>query len=113
MANGFESGGVGPIRPEEVAEKKREIIPKEVFETVNRLILENLSPRGKYATVLQDDIVEGLEAAGLDRDDIFDKGWLDIELAYEAVGWKVTYDKPGYNETGRAFFRFETKIPSE
>jgi hypothetical protein len=37
---------------------------------------------------------------------IFEKGLLDVETVYERAGWKVTYDKPAYNETYPATFRF-------
>lgn len=39
----------------------------------------------------------------------FDQGWMDFEPIYEAQGWKVQYDKPGWDETYDAFFEFKEK----
>ena len=41
-----------------------------------------------------------------DRNKIITNGWLDIEDYYANYGWNVYYDKPAYNESGRAFFKF-------
>jgi hypothetical protein len=40
------------------------------------------------------------------RDDVYDKGWLNIEPVYAEFGWVVEYDKPGYNESYDATFEF-------
>ena len=44
---------------------------------------------------------------GLNRNEIFNKGWLNIEEVYRSAGWKVNYDKPAYNESYDAYFTFE------
>lgn len=44
---------------------------------------------------------------------IFDENWLDIELIYEQFGWKVKYDKPGWDEDYDPFFEFSKKKEKE
>jgi len=44
---------------------------------------------------------------GLNRAEIFDKGWLNVEEVYRAAGWAVEYDKPGFNESYSATFTFK------
>jgi hypothetical protein len=62
-------------------------------------------------TIKQEDIIQEILKAkpDLDRQAIFDNDYLDFEAAYEAKGWRVTYDKPGYNETYPASFLFVGK----
>ena len=45
-------------------------------------------------------------AKALKRKEIYDKNWLDVEDVYESAGWKVEYDKPGYNENYEPTFTF-------
>jgi len=96
-----------PISPEELSQVKRETMPPEVFETFNRLLGE-IALNG-YATVYLDDVVEGLIERGLDKEEIFRKGWLNIESLYGEHGWEVRYDQPGYNESGRGYYTFRAK----
>jgi hypothetical protein len=93
-----------PITPHGVLRKKGGAIPSIVYEVFNELITSNFD--GKSATVYQDDVVFELARRGETRGEIFNKRWLDIEEEYRAVGWSVEYEKPAYNESGRAFFTF-------
>jgi hypothetical protein len=43
------------------------------------------------------------------QSEVYAKGWLNFEAIYEEAGWKVVYDKPGYNETYDANFTFTKK----
>ncbi len=95
---------VQPIRPSEIASEKATTAPDAVLRAFNALITENYSNSG--AKILQKDVVGRLIAAGLDRAEIFRRGWLDVEDIYREAGWKVKYDKPGYNETYDAYFVF-------
>src|ERR1700692_3611370 len=99
---------VKPITPDEVVPLKESLIPDEVFEAFNELIAENFS--GGSATIRQSDIVaratDKIKAKG---GLIFDYKWLDIEDIYRKAGWKVSYDKPGYNESYPAIFEFSRK----
>lgn len=93
-----------PISPNEVAAVQQEATPAAVFDTVNRLIAANMN--GKTARVKQKQVVTALENQGFSRSTIFDKGWLNFEEAYQNVGWKVSYDKPGYSESYDAYWIF-------
>lgn len=99
------SGAVQPIRPDQVTEAKLHQVPDVVLEVFNDLIAERGAGKSVFK-VYQDEIVARLEARDLKRRDIFASHWLDVEPIYRDAGWKVTYDKPGYNETGRAYFEF-------
>jgi hypothetical protein len=46
---------------------------------------------------------------GVSRQEVFDNQWLDIEDIYREAGWKVSYDKPAYNETYKAYFTFSRR----
>ena len=95
-----------PISPSEVVEQKAEHIPDEVFAVWDRMIAANW--KNHCSVVMQSDIVEALIplTGHHTRIEVFDKGWLDIEDIYRAVGWNVTYDKPAYNESYPASFTF-------
>jgi hypothetical protein len=100
----------GPITPDEVVDlKRRSAIPGMVFDAFNELIAKHWN--GHAATVKQDEIVELIlkkysHSTSVTRRSVFADHWLDIETVYEAAGWKVVYDKPGYNESGASFFEF-------
>ena len=97
-----------PIRPSDVAAPKEATFPPEVIEVFNDLIAKNYS--GGSATVRQKDAVAEIETRmGVDKRRIFAEGWLNVEEVYRAQGWKVEYDKPGYNESYDAFFVFRGK----
>lgn len=99
---------IKPITPSEVVEQKKKDLPPEVIETWNKLIAEKFS--GSSARVLQKDAVSALTIALLVPSSvIFDKGYLDVEPIYRDAGWKVEYDKPGYNESYEAFYIFQKK----
>ena len=96
---------VGPIKPSEVSAKKIESLPAKVFQVFNRLIGESWN--GYSATVMQGVAADMVaEALRLTRGEVFDRHLLDVEDAYREAGWYVEYDKPGYNESYEASFRF-------
>lgn len=96
---------VRPITPSEVGREQAKNVPDAVIEVFNRLIAQNYV--NGSATIKQGDVVALLLAKGFDRHEIFDKDWLSIEEAYRSAGWQVSYDKPGYNETYPATFKFK------
>ena len=61
------------------------------------------------ATVKQDDVVALMVQKGLDRQEIFDKGWLNVEDIYRKAGWRVVFDKPGFRDTYPATYEFKRK----
>ena len=93
-----------PIRPEDVVTHKQVGIPPGVFSVFNDLIAENY--KNGRAQILQGSVVERLVGVGFVRDEIFRRGWLDVEAIYREAGWFVDYDKPGYNETYEPFWVF-------
>lgn len=97
----------GPIRPKDVTARKAAQIPEEVFEVFNELIARDWN--GYAATVRQDEVVRLLVERGIDRARVFSEHMLDVEQAYRAVGWAVSYDRPAYNEEYPATFNFRKK----
>lgn len=94
-----------PLTPDEVIDAKMAAIPPEVFDVVNQLIADRWD--GFEAILYQDEIVERLVTVlKLPSKTIFDRHLLDFEGIYRNAGWGVVYDKPAYNESYRAFFRF-------
>lgn len=108
-----------PIRPDQVGALKAQLFPAYVFDGFNELIAQNFV--GKSATIKQQDVIENILAkanAGLSSDEIdggagltlaelYKRGYLNVEEAYRAQGWKVEYDKPAYNESYPATFTFK------
>ena len=93
----------GPIKPSEV--DKTKTIPEAVFEVFNHLIIEHWN--GNEAVLSQEEVVaRAAKALGCERHVLFSRHYLDVEDAYRKVGWDVSYDKPGYSETGPAIFTF-------
>lgn len=102
------------ITPGQVVDAKENQIPDEVFAAFDELIAKNFNQG--YATVMQNQVLllalKKLKAAGhrrMTRDLIFENHWLDVETIYRKRGWVVEYDKPGYNETYEASFKFKKK----
>ncbi len=103
-----------PITPQEAGVKKIDGIDPLMIQAINELIVEKL--QGKYAIILQIKIVErylrlkNIEDIGENRRKLVDdRHQLDFEPIFEKAGWKVTYDKPGFNESYSASFKFESK----
>lgn len=101
---------VNPISPKDVGSAKATIFPKCVFEAVNELIATHYTNGRAHFT--QDDVIDKIQHySGYDigRKEIFDNGYLNFEEVYREQGWKVEYDKPGYNESYKANFTFKAK----
>lgn len=105
---------VKPITPKEAGTAFREALPDAVIEEWNAAISEAGSHDWDYRVIRQDDIAERLaKRMGVALEVVFAKRWLDVEPLYEAVGWTVVYDRPGFNETYPATFKFtpRTRTP--
>lgn len=98
---------VRPIKPSEVAAEKAKVFPDAVFESFNEIIAQ--ASTGGSVTIKQADVVELMVKKGLKEEEIQRSGWLNIEEAYRAAGWKVEYDKPAYNESYPATFTFSPR----
>ena len=99
---------IKPITPDEIKHE----IPDFIIEAVNTLIKKKWD--GKEAIINQNDILAIVSSNdGYDdkpsRRTIFENNWLDFEDLYREVGWKVEYDKPAYNESYDAYFKFTKK----
>jgi len=97
---------IEPIKPSDVDIE----IPDLVIEIVNEFIKKEWD--GEQSRILQTDIVNEIIARYPGMEDItsetvFKNHWLDFEDVYRQVGWKVEYDKPGFNEFYEPFFIFE------
>ena len=100
-----------PITPEEVTPEKLKDLPPVVIDTFNQLIARHYE--NGTATVYQDEVLGQLNKQGLLSTEIFANEWLNVEDIYRHVGWEVDYEKPGYNESGQAFFTFKRKSKLE
>ena len=107
---------VRPFTPDEALAAKVHVIPPFVVEAVNMLLAKHFD--GKSARVEQREIIKlAVEIGehnetlppGTTAETFFSEKWLDFEKLYEKSGWKVRYDKPGWDETYSPFFVFEKK----
>lgn len=99
---------IKPITPDEIKHE----IPDFIIEAVNTLLKKKWD--GKKAIIEQNDILAIVSNNDEDSDKpsrqtIFENNWLDFEDLYRKVGWKVEYDKPAYNESYDAYFKFTKK----
>jgi hypothetical protein len=104
---------VKPINVNEIDQLKKEYllrkaheIPKEIIKIFNDLILEDFA--GGSAKVSQPVVIERIvQVMKIPRNDIFSNGWLDVEPVFKEAGWKVSYNKPAYNESYDASWIFK------
>jgi hypothetical protein len=101
---------IKPISPDDIVDNLENIIPSVVIQAVNSLLKDNYRGTGSV-TIKQDEIINkiiGLDGS-LTRQVIFEKKYLDFEELYTKNGWVVIYDKPAYNESYDAYFKFNKK----
>lgn len=99
-----------PIRPEEVKKYKVEVFPREVFETINELIISRYVDNGTRIIIKQKEITKLLcEKLVIERNEVFDKGYLNFEEVCRASGWDVKYFRPDYTENWDSYFEFRAK----
>ena len=92
--------------PQEAASQHAANVPDFVIAAVNKLLAAKFTGRGSV-TLLQKDIVAEITGSrDISSNALYDNHWLDFEPAFEKSGWKVVYDKPGYNESYEANFTF-------
>lgn len=98
-----------PITPQEL-EKFDSVIPDEVFDVVNSILLEKRQFGGESLSrimILQEDVVKKLvQDHNFARQDIYAKHMLDFEPHYRKAGWNVVFDRPGYCESYAAYWVF-------
>ena len=102
---------IKPFSPQEALAAKE--VPDAVFTEVNKLLVERIgNSRYVYFTLkeLTDRILAHFpDAAKEIREKMITERWLDFESLYQAQGWEVEYDRPGYNESYEANFKFTAK----
>jgi hypothetical protein len=98
---------VRPISPCYLKDKLPPI-PNEVISAFNELIIMNyckgVARVNREAAIRM--IIKKLFPMEMIRDKIFIHGWLNIESYFRKSGWKVSYDRPGYNENYDPVFIF-------
>jgi len=94
-----------PITPDEAIRSHHRSIPVEIIEIFNGMISEKISGSGR-AVIYLDEVSKRCVDAGIDKQEAMDKKWFDVEPMFREAGWKVEYDQPGYNESGRAHYVF-------
>jgi hypothetical protein len=117
---------ITPIKPSDLSSQKQKLIPEFVIESFNEIVAKCWN--GHYSEFKQNEVIkimilksEGWEGrkeidemhasrqeAEL-RQLFFEQHFLDIEPIFESVGWNVEYDKPAWNETYEATFKFTKK----
>ncbi len=98
---------IAPINAKDARGMQGNNIPDAVIEAFNELILKNL--HNHTAIVKQKDVVALIVKKGIRREDIFENHWLDVEGLFAEYGWKVKYDKPGWDESYDPFFIFDSR----
>ncbi len=95
-----------PVSPREARESKNQLIPEAVIQAFNKLLCNNFD---NEIIVFQDQVIEEIQTINpqISREILFKNHWLDIEDVYRANGWTVVYDKPGYNESYKAYWTFK------
>lgn len=102
---------VKPFSPQEAREALKKNLPDYVIEAVNQLLAEKIGS-SSYITLMQDevlDLIMELSNGEVTRDEVIKRHYLDFEGVYRDAGWKVTYDRPAYNEHYKASFKFSVK----
>lgn len=100
---------IKPITPEDAANGLGAIFPEYVITAINGLLARNVRRFTQNQAISA--IISAADAQGIEltREEIFKQKLLDFEPIYRGAGWKVLFDKPGYNESYEANFTFEKK----
>lgn len=96
-----------PLTPSEAKKRLGEAIPEGVIEAVNELLLKELRSDSLYATLLIGEVCTAIRAK-MQVTKIPDF-WLDFEPVFRRAGWKVEYDRPGYNESYEGNWKFSKR----
>lgn len=98
-----------PLAPWDINGMMGEIIPDVIIESVNNLLKKKY--RGRAVKLTQDEIIKEIQRLDINikREKIFEESWMDFEILFEKNGWKVIYDKPGFNESYPANYTFTPK----
>ena len=105
---------VKAFSPADARKHKVQVIPAEILEATNELISTRYTPGNPISITLAEIVKLAKEKMVKNNnpqaeENFFTNHWLDIESVYEDAGWKVYFDKPGYNESYSAYFKFSEK----
>ena len=95
--------------PAEVRAQKINFIPPEIIEAINELLAQRWNGRSASfgLTELKQNVGHKFRTNGSPNlGKQYADGWLDFEPIFEDKGWKVTWDSPGYNESGETRWEF-------
>ena len=102
-----------PITPQEAKEFYNDNFPSFVIEAVNSLIRTNYRPTSQSfnlkVSVVKSAIVNAVSNYNDEHGSsiMFQDYYLDFENIYKRFGWKVSFDRAGYNESYESFYTFE------
>lgn len=97
---------VQAISKEQVQEQiDHRVFPDFVIQAFNECIAESKTRHSNEVT--QDAVVERIMKLGsIERAAVFSNNFLDVEEFYRRAGWKVSFYKPAYYESTKAYFTF-------
>lgn len=102
---------VKPMSPDEITDTKEDLIPDEVIESFNEMIVEKWD--GTKSFFRQKEIVSKIKKKmGLHSSSkkIFENNWLDVEKIYEELGWVVRYESPDRGTSSfEEYFKFSKR----
>ena len=100
---------VKPITPAQIEKARKDMIPDEVIEAVNELMIDGWDSASYHTYIRQEELIELVIEKmknTVARADLFNNHWLDIERVFVEYGWKITYDSGD-----PASFSFDAKKP--
>jgi len=102
-----------PITPSEAKRLMVTNVPPYVIKVLNEMLAEETGPRGKvHVTLYMEDIAARVRAATGMEGRLESNCW-NFEPIFEKAGWKVSCDRPGYNESYDTNWTFSEKRFSE
>jgi hypothetical protein len=98
-----------PITPAQARELHGASIPDAVIKAVNELLVARFGVSLSALVLDLGDVVTAAIAIdpSLTAEALYKNHWLDIEPTFRRAGWKVRFEKPGFNESGSQCFIFE------
>lgn len=103
---------VKPFSPGDATASVSSLLPDEVISAVNRLLSQKFDGRNSVE-FYQHEVIKAIKhefmlsrEQKVTRAEIFENQWLDFEPVFRKSGWRVYYDKPGYNESYEPTFTF-------
>lgn len=97
-----------PITPEQALAEAGKDFPPKVIDQWNKAITRNMV--GNTSIVMQKEIAQSIaNELRCTVNCVYSARWLDVEQMYRNAGWKVEYDRPGWNENYEANFIFRAK----